>query len=84
MITETVEASMMLHQLNKWHMIDHSIHLIKNLKKKWSRLIAESLIQLPLMIFNVRFVGTTHLLPRIHYSTVVIAQDQSDSFITSA
>lgn len=84
MITETVEASMMLLQLNKWHMIGHSIHLIKNLKKKWSRLIAELLIQLHLMIFNVRFVGTTLLPPRIHYSTVARVQDQSDTSITSA
>ena len=84
MITDAVEQSMMLHQLNKWHMIGHSIHLIKNLKKRWSKLIAELLIQLHLMIFNVRFVGIILLPPRIHYSTVVHVQDQSDIFITSA
>jgi hypothetical protein len=76
MITDNVEVNMTLHQLNKCSMIDHLILLTKNLKKRLSKLIVVSLIQRPLMIFNVRFVGTTPLLQRIHFSTVanVLAQ----------
>ena len=84
MITDNVEVNMTLHQLNKCSMIDHLILLTKNLKKRLSKLIVVLLIQHPLMIFNVRFVGTTPLLPRIHFSTVVNVPVQWDIFITSA
>ena len=78
MTTDNVEVNMTLHQLNKFKcsMIDHSIPLTKNLKKRLSKLIVVSSIHRPLMIFNVRFVGTTPLLLRIHFSTVVNVQAQ--------
>ena len=84
MITNAVETNMMLHQLNNSLMIDHLILLTKNLRKRLSRLIAESLIHLHLRISNARFVGTTPLLPRIHYSIVAIVLALSDTFIMNA
>ena len=84
MITNAVETNMMLHQLNNSLMIDHLILLTKNSKKRWSRLIVESLIHLPLKISNARFVGITPPLPRIHYSIVAIVLAQLDTFIMNA
>tara|TARA_B110001450_G_scaffold230530_1_gene231831 strand:- start:197 stop:529 length:333 start_codon:yes stop_codon:yes gene_type:complete len=84
MITGTVETIMMLLQLNNLLMIDHLILLTKNLKKRLSRLIVESLIHLPLKISNARFVGITPPLPRIHYSIVAIVLAQLDTFIMNA
>jgi len=84
MNTNVVETSMMLHQLNNLLMIDHLILLTKNLKKRLSRLIAESLIHLHLKISNAKFVGTTPPLPRIHYSIVAIVLALLDTFIMNA